>query len=190
MTPHRIAITGASSVGKTTLARALMNDQWFRDVVPVLIPEGARSLLRSMGHTSFDGLARSELLDFQRRFFAWKQAEESRYESYLVDRSFVDVAALWLERDTFDLPQEVQNEMAIPCRQLASRYSLLVHVSPEAIEFEYDGERESDLDLHARVAARIARSLVEWELPYITVASPSLDARVEAVKEHILRANR
>src|SRR5258708_39608971 len=88
----RIAITGASSTGKTTLTKALMRDRRFSSIVETLIPERARTLLESLGHASFDEMAREELRDLQHRLFLLKLEEESKSDSYLVDRSFVDMS--------------------------------------------------------------------------------------------------
>jgi predicted ATPase len=182
MVNHRIAITGASSMGKTTLAVALMRNSGFRKAVKKYIPEGARSLLRRRGHTSFDAMTRDELRSFTRDFFVRKQQREARFDTYLVDRSFVDVAAIWVERDSFDLSDEIQNEILIPCRRLAQTYTLIVHLHARPFAFAHDGVRETDLVLHERIAARIGRYLRDWSLPCLTLQSSTVELRVEEVK--------
>lgn len=177
MPEHRIAITGSSSVGKTTLADALMRSSRFKSLATTFVPEGARPLLTSMGRTSFDLLTREELRDFQRLFFLAKQRAESQHNSFLVDRSFVDVAAIWIERDTFDLP-DLQLELVAPCKVLAEKYTLHIHVPIGAVAFHQDGQRESDLELHRRVAKRVATLLEEWNLPHVTLKAATTDARV------------
>lgn len=176
--PHRFAITGPSSAGKTTLAEALMRNRRFSCLVDTMIPEGTRTLLRNQGHTSFDAMTRKELRDFQRGYFLWKQEAESKADNYLVDRSFVDVAAIWVERDTFDQSLDVQNELVIPCRDLAKRYTLHFYLPSPVFGFDHDGVRESDLSLHGRIAMRVRQYLDDWELQYVSLRSSTLDLRI------------
>jgi len=179
--PHRIAITGASGTGKTTLAEALMQQSWFSRLVKTMIPEGSRELLKSLGYASFDNLTRPELREFQRLFFLRKQEAESNLGSYLVDRSFVDVAAIWVERDTFDHSLEIQNELVIPCSNLAKKYTLHIHVPDETFAFYQNGVRETDMLLHRRIATRVRRYLHDWDLPNFSLESSSVEMRVEEI---------
>lgn len=177
----RIAITGPSSTGKTTLAEALMKDPAFEACIPTLVPEGARELLREQGYSSFDGLSREDLRGFQRRFLEFKRNAESGVERFLVDRSFVDVAAVWLERDTFDQSAALQSELVGRCRELARSYTLHIHLPFGVIAFTDDGSRERDTLLHQRIGARILQYLDEWGLEYFTVRSTTVKDRVAEV---------
>ncbi len=183
----RIALSGASSVGKTTLARRLMQDPNFARAVGAFIPEGTRELLASLGFASFDELTPTQRRDFQRRFFSWKLETESELTRYLVDRSFVDVAAVWVERDTRDEPVEIQNELVIPCRKLAERYSVHVLIPQRPLPFQADGIRESDVSLHDRIASRIHTYLEEWDLPYYSVRGLDIEERAEEVCAELSR---
>jgi nicotinamide riboside kinase len=182
----RVAITGASSVGKTTLAHRLMLNSTFASAVGQFVPEGARELLTSSGFASFDQLTPNQRRDFQRRFFSRKADMESGLTRYLVDRSFVDVAAVWVERDTLDQPHEIQDELVIPCRVLAERYILHILVE-QAVPFEADGVRESDLPMHRRVASRIKKYLEQWRLPHYCVRALDVDGRAEEVLSEFSR---
>src|SRR4051812_17933176 len=107
----RIAFTGTSSTGKTTLARELMRVPEFANVVGTFLTEDARALLRELAHKSMDTMSRDELRRFQEEYFQRKAKKEQGAGSFLVDRSFVDVAAYWLVRDTVDLPPNVQEKL-------------------------------------------------------------------------------
>lgn len=186
MSVHRIALTGGSSTGKTTLAEALARDEEFKRIVPHFVPEGARDLLASIGDSALDSMTRDELRDFQRRFFEWKTKAEPVAGSYLVDRSFVDVAAVWFERDTFDQARSLQDELLVPCRVLSARYTLHILVTATGIPFENDRVRESDMTLHRRIGERIVTYLREWQLPHMTLRSSSLSGRIAEVKGAII----
>lgn len=168
-------------MGKTSLTEALMQDRRFSGLVDTMIPERARSLLQSQGYVNFNAMTRQELRNFQRKLFLLKQKEECAADSYLVDRTFVDMAATWLERDTFDHPIDVQNELVIPCRDLAKRYTIQFYLPNQVLAFDHDGIRESDLSLHNRIDIRIQQYLDEWELQYISIQASSLERRVDAV---------
>lgn len=178
----RIAITGGSSTGKTTLLRALAADRQFRRHVPHVVVEGARELLlRTTRRRSMDEMSRDDFRAFQRAYFAWKEGAEEDLRSFVADRSFVDVAATWLERDTFDAPA-LQDELISPCRAYASRYTLHIFLPSGVLHYEADGLRESNGALHERIGTRIAAYLSEWKLPTLTITSTELGERVETVK--------
>ena len=158
-----------------------MQDRRFSSLVDTMIPERARTLLESLGYTSFDEMTRGELRDFQRQLFLLKREEESKAESYLVDRSFVDMAATWVERDTFDQPLEVQNELVVLCRHQAKLYTLQFYLPAQFLPFAHNGVRESDLSLHTRIDMRIRQYLDDWELQYISIRSTTPEMRVSEV---------
>jgi hypothetical protein len=183
----RLAITGASSSGKTTLSKALMHDARFFPLVDALIPERARTLLENCGYVSFDEMSREELRDLQRQLFTLKLEEESRINRYLVDRSFVDMAATWIERDTFDQPKNAQDELVIPCRREAKKYTLQFYLPAQSLAFEHDQVRESDISLHRRIDTRIRQYLEEWQLQYVFIQSTTLEMRVNEVCSELKR---
>jgi AAA domain-containing protein len=184
---YRFALTGTSSVGKTSLAHALMADPRFSALVEVLIPEGARFLLTQLGYKNIDSMNVERRRDFQRRLFEWQRSQESTTRSYLADRSFVDTAAVWVERDTHDASLLLQQELPSRCRLLARRYDLLIHLPYGRIPFEPDDLRLSEPDLHMRIATRIERYLSEWNLPTITPQATLLEDRVLEVCEALRR---
>lgn len=175
---YRFALTGTTSVGKTSLANALMATPQFSALVDILIPEGARLLLGQLGYKNIDSMSLGQRRDFQRRLFAWQRDQESTTQSYLADRSFVDAAAVWVERDARGAPIRLQQELPSQCRRLARRYDLLIHLPNARIPFEYDGLRSADHDLHDRTATRIEHYLNAWNLPTITLEATLLEDRV------------
>lgn len=174
----KIAFTGTSSTGKTTLANRLMALPSFVEIVGEFVKEDARSLLRSLGHTSMDDMSRSELRTFQELYLEQKSTNERRRNRFLVDRSYADVAAYWLVRDSFDLPKEKQRSFERRCCELAQGYDLHVYFPFGQIPFRSDGYRSEDLDFHRRIDEKIHELLQEWDLTLIEISSSDLDSRL------------
>ncbi len=82
----RIAISGASGTGKTTLARSLAEHY----KIP-MNPVGARSVALEMGFDNpYDVDAAGRRVEFQARLFESKRAWELGHESFVTDRSYFD----------------------------------------------------------------------------------------------------
>ena len=182
----KIALTGSSSTGKTTLANELMKSEMFAELVGEFIFEDARSLLRSLGHKSMDDMSRIELRRFQEAYLKQKSENEVGRNRFLVDRSFADVAAYWLVRDSFDLSYEIQEAFARQCRELALSYDLHVYFPLGQIPFDADGYRSENQDFHERIGSKIHELLNDWGMPYLTIESQDLEARVQQVLAAVL----
>ena len=177
----KIALTGASSTGKTTLANSLMEEPDFRRQVDDFLTTNARGLLERMGHKSMDRMRRDELLEFQREYLAQKQQLEVGRDRYLTDRSFVDVAAYWLRRDAIELGPEQREEVVEVCRVAARRYELHVYCPFGVVGFKSDGYRSEDLRHHQEIGEQIASFLSEWGVRFITLDTANHEERVERV---------
>ena len=177
----RIALTGASSTGKTTLAGSLMREPWFRQHVDDFLTTNARGLLERMGHKSMDRMRRDELRQFQRGYLLLKQQMEEGRNRYLTDRSFVDVAAYWLRRDATELAPELRAELVEVCRVAARRYDLHVYCPFGAVEFEPDGYRSDDVRSHGEIGEQIASLLSEWGIKFITLDTADHEERIARV---------
>jgi nicotinamide riboside kinase len=177
----KIALTGSSSTGKTTQAKRLMEIPSFADVVGEFVTEDARSLLRSLGHTSMDAMSRTDLRRFQELYLEQKSNNERSRERFLADRSYVDVAAYWLVRDSFDLPLSKQQSFERRCRELARGYDLHIHFPFGQIPFASDGYRSEDLDFHRRIGAKILELLRDWDVKFVSIESSDLESRLRQI---------
>src|SRR5207245_4214852 len=105
-------------------ANRLMNMPEFRHVIPRFVTVDGRAILDRMGFRSMDRMRRDELRLFQEIYFETKIKTEHGLDSFLTDRSFVDVASYWFCRDTFDLPADEQMRLIVPCREASKRYDV------------------------------------------------------------------
>ncbi|NUQ77828.1 MAG: AAA family ATPase [Polyangiaceae bacterium] len=180
----KIAFTGTSSTGKTTLVRSLMKAPDFTKHVSRFLTADARALLEELGFHSMDSMSRDQLRTFQLRYFSRKQQIEQNQDHYVTDRSFVDVAAYWVQRDTLEIPAE-RNRLVLPCLGEAKKYDIHFYIPYGSIDFEPDGYRSNDLRFHQRIDRQILEFLKEWQLPYIQIQPPNHDERIKIVLDYI-----
>jgi hypothetical protein len=132
-----------------------------------------------------DKMTRAQLREFQRAYLEGKIDIENGIDGYVTDRSFVDVAAYWLVRDAFDLPEMERDAFVERCRVNALRYDYHFHLPMGVLEFESDGYRSENQEFHWAIEQEIRRLLKLWRISYITVSEREIAARVLAVKRTI-----
>lgn len=181
----RIALTGASSTGKTFLATHLMRLADFTQRIGRFITADARALLDNMGFHSTDHMTSDELRQFQIQYYLQKSRLEYKQDHYITDYSFVDVAAFWTQRDTYDQPLCAQEVLLRRCQRKALRYHVHFYLPFGLMPFESDGYRSDHLQLHQNIDHEIKRLLNNWNLPYITLDTLDIRTRIEIVMHEI-----
>jgi hypothetical protein len=177
----RIAFTGTSSTGKTTTAHHLMDTSVFREHADRLIPSVSREIIGYFGFPSVSQMTRQQSQVFEILHFSRKLWQEHPHDRFITDRSFVDVAAIWIERDTRGMSKDIQDLLVKPCRALSARYDFHCYFPRGVIPFERDSARSVDHDYHQRVDARIRFLLDAWDLPYITMTESDISKRTSKI---------
>jgi nicotinamide riboside kinase len=183
----KIALTGSTSTGKTTLAKALMTVPLLKIKLNKTINVDARSLVAKMGFSNMNSMSIEETRYFQHFYFDTKVGLERLESSFLAERSFVDVAAYWLERDSIGLQCGERDDFLSRCRTESVKYDLHIYLPFGVIPFEQDGHRSGDMSFHRRIDDRIQHLLVEWNLANISVPFQDLTERISAVSNWLLR---
>jgi len=183
----RIAFTGSTSTGKTTLVEALLQDPTFSEYVSVHHTVDARHILQNLGFHSMDPMTPEETRYFQLTYFIRKLYGERGRSSFVTERSFVDIAAYWMERDTLGCSQFEQRILMDPCEMEAKSYEIHFYLPFDVVPFQSDGWRSEDLDFHRRVDRRIHSLLEAWKINYVTLSTPSHTERIETVLRHLRR---
>ena len=147
----------------------------------------ARGLLDSLGHTSMDLMSPDSLRTFQRQYLARKLELEKGKDHYFTDRSFVDVAAYWIVRDSAGLSTEECETVIEQCRLAAARYDLHVYFPFGVISFKSDGYRSEDYEGHRKIDDCIQGLLEKWSISFLRLVGDDLQARAETVLEALLR---
>jgi nicotinamide riboside kinase len=144
----------------------------------------SRAILRRLGHMDMDRMTQTETAAFQREYFERKLALEHAEDAFLTERSFVDVAAYWVERDS---PGDTDGPFVAACHQAVARYDLHIYCPWGVIPFAGDGYRSADLTLHERFDARVRSFLVQWALPAVALVTADLGSRVAQVEDALRR---
>lgn len=181
----RVAFTGSNSTGKTTIVKCLSKVPRLQEYIEVFLYSDARAILQNMGFSKMDTMTQKQMQDFQLTYFHKKKYTEHLHGNFITDRSFVDIAAYWLIRDTWDKAKEEQNLLLNPCKEEAMNYDILFYLPFGRIEFEYDGCRSTDLDFHRKVDSQIKNFLDEWQLKYVIVGTSDLSQRIELVLKEL-----
>jgi len=177
----RIAFTGSSSTGKTTLANKLQEDTRFCELSLEFITVDARKLLEERGFKSMDRMITEEKIKFQAAYLEKKLVLENGRDSYFTDRSFIDVASYWLELDKTGLPASDIDSYIERCRQEVGRYDLHFYFPYGLFPFESDGYRSEQIDLHERIDSRICQFISEWGCKVMSLDVKDLGSRCDAV---------
>lgn len=183
----KVAITGSTSTGKTTLANELMKDFRIKERLEIVLNADARSIIRELGCRSMDIMTREQNREFQILYFKKKKKMENNLENFLVERSFVDVAAYWLIRDTYDLGIEEQDKLIFPCYEESKKYDLHIYLPFGLIPFEDDGYRPSNIEFNKEICRQTKKFLTEWNLNYIEIKTGDLEQRINIVTKEILK---
>lgn len=180
LTDMKIALTGCSSTGKTTLAKRLV------DIPPLtghrFLPGDARGLLYEMG-ISLQAASQDDLMQFQRTYLAQKRRREEGCANYVVDRSYVDVAAYWV---AYGLSTGGEDGFIRTCHSLAVQYDLHCYFPPDLLPFDADGFRGDDRDRRATVDRCIREFLEMWQLRFVSISTDEISTRLAAVESALV----
>lgn len=136
----KIGISGTHGVGKTTLANALAEKLGLP-----LISEQARVAAREMGFNSVSDIIsqpNNVIYTFQRRILELQKQEEQRYESFISDRTTLDMAS-YLALYTGDISTSMYDSYYRECIQHAiGNYDVILYV-PIEFSLTNDGFRST-----------------------------------------------
>lgn len=175
----RVTLTGASGVGKTTLAErvaSMLN-------LP-LIPEVARLLCQEKGVERIGDIADQEAFKFE---VMQRQIEmEQAAPAFVADRSIIDCWVLWQRWNICSAMTYDTERMYDQVKAHATNYNRVIYVPP-LIESVNDGFRWTDAD-YVKQLDRLVRMTL-WELGLmertLTIASTTIEDRVAEIERWI-----
>jgi|TARA_R110001606_G_scaffold7247_2_gene32119 nicotinamide riboside kinase len=170
----KIGFCGTMSVGKTTLVNALKELPEFKDYT--FRTERSKHLMNLGIPLNTDSTLKGQLV------FASERAAELMQEKIITDRTVIDVMAF------ADLSTSMEDHekfyLNATLFYLVDEYDILFYVSPEGVEIEDNGVRETNAEYRTTVDEKIKQIVGMYRNNAITIKG-TVEERIEQVRNTI-----
>ena len=170
----KIGFCGTMSVGKTTLVKALKELPEFKDYT--FRTERSKYLMEMGIPLNTDSTLKGQLV------FAAERASELMQENIITDRTVIDVMAFCELSESMDSAHKYYLNATL--FYLIKEYDYLFYVSPEGIEIEDNGVRETDTKYRTAIDNKI-KSLTKMFRNNTITISGTTEERIKQVKQAI-----
>ena len=172
----RIGFCGTMSVGKTTLVNALKKLPEFKDYH--FRTERSKHLMNLGIPLNTDSTLKGQLV------FASERAAELMQEKIITDRTVIDVMAFCdLSTSMKDYEKQYLNATLY---YLIKEYDILFYVSPEGVEIEDNGIRETDAEYRDAIDKKI-KSIVQMFRGNAITIKGTVEERIKQVKNAVVQ---
>ena len=171
----KIGLCGTMSVGKTTLVKALTQLDEFKDYVGCV--ERSKYLSDLGIPLNTDSTVKGQLV------FIAERASELFNDNLLTDRTVYDVCAFTKEAKSIK-----KNEKEIlfdAAMLLAKQYDVIFYVSPEGVDIENNGIRETDPEYRNRIDSSIKWLLQTYPPKRLVEIKGSTEERIKIILDTI-----
>jgi len=167
----KIGFCGTMSVGKTTLVNALKELPEFKNYH--IRTERSKHLMEMGIPLNTDSTLKGQLV------FASERAAELMQENIITDRTVIDVMAF------ADLSESMEDHekfyLNATLFYLVNEYDILFYVSPEGVEIEDNGVRETNAEYREAVDEKIKAIIGMYRSNAITIKG-TVEERIEQVR--------
>ena len=170
----KIGFCGTMSVGKTTLVKALKELSEFKDYT--FRTECSKYLMEMGIPLNTDSTLKGQLV------FAAERASELMQENIITDRTIVDVMAF--SNLSKSMEAHEKHYLTSTLYYLIKEYDILFYVSPEGVEIEDNGVRETDVKYRMAIDREIKSIVQMFRGNTITIKGTTKE-RIEQVKNNI-----
>ena len=170
----KIGFCGTMSVGKTTLVNALKELPEFKDYH--FRTERSKHLMDLGVPLNTDSTLKGQLV------FASERAVELMQEKIITDRTVVDVMAFCELSKSMEAHEK--HYLSATLYYLIKEYDILFYVSPEGVEIEDNGVRETNAEYRTTVDEKIKQIVGMYRNNAITIKG-TVKERIEQVKSAI-----
>ena len=172
----KIGFCGTMSVGKTTLVNALKELSEFKDYH--FRTERSKHLMNLGIPLNTDSTLKGQLV------FASERAAELMRKKIITDRTVIDVMAFCdLSTSMVDYEKFYLNATLY---YLVDEYDILFYVSPEGVEIEDNGVRETNAEYRKAIDEKIKSIVGMYRRDAITI-SGTVEERIEQVKNAVVQ---
>jgi nicotinamide riboside kinase len=171
----KIGLVGTMSVGKTTLAKALGETDRLRDHS---VQTERSKYLSNLGIP----LNTDSTLPGQFIFLA-ERATELLYPNIITDRTIWDVCAFTLSAKSIN--DWSKREFVSAAMNLREYYDYVVYVSPDGVEMEDNGVRETDMVYRGKIDKVIQMLLNEYQPTNLITVKGSTEERIATIISNI-----
>jgi len=171
----KIGLVGTMSVGKTTLAKALGETDQFKDHS---VQTERSKYLSNLGIP----LNTDSTLAGQFIFLA-ERATELLQPNIITDRTIWDVCAFPLSAKS--ISEWAKRDFVNAAMNLRDQYDLVVYVSPEGVEMEDNGVRETDMVYRGKIDTAIQMLLEEYKPTNLITVKGSTEERIATIISNI-----
>ena len=170
----KIGFCGTMSVGKTTLVNALKELPEFKDYH--FRTERSKHLMNLGIPLNTDSTLKGQLV------FASERSAELMQEKIITDRTVIDVMAFC------DLSESMEDHekfyLNATLYYLVDEYDVLFYVSPEGVEIEDNGVRETNAEYREAVDKKIKSIVGMYRANAITITG-TVEERIKQVKKAV-----
>ena len=170
----KIGFCGTMSVGKTTLVNALKELPEFKDYT--FRTERSKYLMEMGIPLNTDSTYKGQLV------FTAERAAELMQENIITDRTIVDVIAF--SNLSTSMEEHEKFFLSSALTPLIKEYDILFYVSPEGVEIEDNGVRETNADYRMAIDEEIRSTVGMYRNSAITI-NGSVEERIEQVKNAV-----
>ena len=171
----KIGFCGTMSVGKTTLVNALKESSEFKNYT--FRTERSKYLMEMGVPLNTDSTLKGQLV------FAAERASELMQEKVITDRTVVDVIAFANLSKSMTKGEKFYFTATI--QPLMNEYDILFYVSPEGVEIEDNGIRETDAKYRMAIDKEIRSQLQMHGGKKIITIKGTVKERIEQVKNTV-----
>ena len=173
----KIGLCGTQSVGKTTLVKALQNIPEFKGYVTRT--ERSKELMAVGIPLNTDSTTKGQAV------FLAERASELMCENIITDRTIIDVMAF--AKCSKSMYHFEADDFCSFASHMLSEYDYIFYVSPEGVEIEDNGVRETDADYRKMIDESIQLLLIKYrhKIKNLVEIKGSTEERIKQITEVI-----